>query len=175
MEINTYTIKELMAQGVPMDKILEICDGLYDMTDFVCADYPKHKSWFYQKHLPATLEENSGRDIVFACDAEENMYGTAFIKKDEEEKKICTLFVREDARGMGVATQLVERSMEILETTKPMITLADYKLPMFEGLIEKYDWERTQEISGLYNDRSTEFVYNGFLPESDASTDIPEQ
>ena len=46
-----------------------------------------------------------------------------------------------------------------------MITLADYKLPMFQGLIEKYGWEQTQEVAGLYNDRSAELVFNGFLDE----------
>lgn len=53
--------------------------------------------------------------------------------------------------------------MELLGTTKPIITLADYKLPMFEGLIEKYHWEQTQVVSGLYNDHSQELVYNGYL------------
>ena len=53
--------------------------------------------------------------------------------------------------------------MEILKTTKPMITLAEYKLLMFEGLIKKYGWEKTKEVSGLYNDTYKELVYNGFL------------
>ena len=135
------------------------------MTDFINSDYPKHKSWFYQKHLPETLKENSGRDIIFAHDSEGKIYGTSFIKEDETEKKICTLFVSEESRGLGVGTALVEKSMEVLGTTKPMITLADYKLPMFEGLIEKYGWEQTQEVTGLYNDRSAELVFNGFLEE----------
>ena len=25
------------------------------MTDFISVDYPKHKSWFYKKHLPVTF------------------------------------------------------------------------------------------------------------------------
>jgi GNAT superfamily N-acetyltransferase len=162
MEILTKTIKELIINGHSQDEILKLCDKLYDMTDFICEDYPKHKTWYYQKHLPATLMAGSGRDIVFAYD-ETNIYGTAFIKEDENEKKICTLFVSEDARGKGVATKLVEKAMEILNTTKPMITLADYKLPMFEGLIKKYKWEKTQEVKGLYNDRSLELVFNGIL------------
>lgn len=46
-EINTNSIKELIEQGIDTNKILEICDQLYEMTDFICEDYPKHKSWFY--------------------------------------------------------------------------------------------------------------------------------
>ena len=162
-KISTISVKELINQGVDQDKILEICDQLYEMTDFICEDYPKHKSWFYQKHLPATLVAESGRDIIFAYDKDRKIYGTSFIKKDNVEKKICTLFVSPDARGLGVGTALVEKSMELLGTTKPMITLADYKLPMFEGLIKKYHWEKTQVISGLYNEHSKELVYNGYL------------
>ena len=162
-QIEVKTIKELMEQGVDQETILSICDNLYEMTDFITTDYPKHKSWFYQKHLPATLQPNSGRDIIFAHDQDGFLYGTSFVKEDDMEKKICTLFVDENSRGLGVGTALVEKSMEVLGTTKPMITLADYKLPMFEGLIEKYGWVQTQEVTGLYNDKSAELVFNGFL------------
>ena len=161
--IKVVSIKELLKLGVDKDVLLGICEELYEMTDFICEDYPKHKSWFYQKHLPATFLYGSGRDIIFAYDEDKNKYGTAFIKEDENEKKICTLFVAEKARGLGVGTKLVEKSMEILGTTKPMITIAEYKLPMFKRLIEKYGWEKTEEVSGLYNDRYKELVYNGFL------------
>ncbi|MBR1925761.1 MAG: GNAT family N-acetyltransferase [Clostridia bacterium] len=166
MDIEIKTIKELKSKGVSDVEIKIICDKLYNMTDFISIDYPKHKSWFYAKHLPETLEENSGRDIIFAQDENGKFYGTAFIKQDELEKKICTLFVDEDARGLGIGTKLVEKSMEILGTTKPMITLAEYKLPMFEGLIKKYDWEQTEKVVGLYNDKYAELVYNGHLSSS---------
>lgn len=58
---------------------------------------------------------------------------------------------------------MVEASMEFLGTTKPLITLADYKLPMFQPIIEKYDWELTEVVSGLYNDRAKELCFNGKL------------
>ncbi len=161
--INITSIKELLSQGMQREKVISICDSLYDMTDFICEDYPKHKTWFYKKHLPETLQANSGRDILYASDTDGKILGTSFIKDDEVEKKICTLFVSPDARGLGVGTALVEKSMEILDTTKPMITIADYKLPMFEKLISKYDWKQTQIVEGLYNEKSKELVYNGYL------------
>lgn len=159
------SVQELIKQGVDKRSLLKVCDELYEMTDFISVDYPKHKSWFYKKHLPATFTENSGRDIIYAHDENAIIYGTAFIKQDEVEKKICTLFVADNARGLGIGTKLVEKSMEILKTTKPMITLADYKLPMFEGLIKKYGWEQTQIVKGLYNEKNLELVYNGHLDE----------
>lgn len=162
-KIATVSIKELIKDGWPKEELMALCDKLYDMTDFISKDYPKHKSWFYQKHMPAVFVPESGRDIVVAFDENKKIYGTAFIKRDEFEKKICTLFVKPESRGLGVGTLLVEKSMEILGTTKPMITFADYKLPMFKRLIEKYDWEKSEEVSGLYNDKYVELVYNGSL------------
>ena len=153
----------MIKNGLELKRAVQICDAIYEITDFICADYPKHKSWFYQKHLPATLKQGSGRDIIFAYDLNQKLYGTSFIKQDDQEKKNCTLFVNSDARSFGVGTALVEKSMELLGTTKPMITLADYKLDMFQGLIKKYNWELTQVVSGLYNDHSKELVYNGIL------------
>ena len=157
------SIKDLLSKGWSEKEVLPICEQLYNMTDFICEDYPKHKTWFYKKHLPAVFTPNSGRDIIFACDKDKKIYGTSFIKEDDVEKKICTLFVSPEARGMGVGTLLVEKSMELLQTTKPMITIADYKEPMFKGLIEKYGWVKTEEVSGLYNDKHNELVYNGSL------------
>ena len=58
---------------------------------------------------------------------------------------------------------MVEASMKFLETTKPLITLADYKLPMFQPIIDKYGWELTEIVEGLYNDRAKELCFNGTL------------
>lgn len=161
--IQIKSIQELLNQGVDKDQLLKLCDKLYEMTDFITTDYPKHKSWFYQKHLPATFKSNSGRDIIFARDENGKIYGTAFIKQDAIEKKICTLFVNDESRGLGIGSKLIEKSMELLHTTKPLVTFADYKLPMFESFIKKYDWKQTQVVKGLYNDKSAELVYNGQL------------
>ena len=64
----------------------------------------------------------------------------------------------------GIATALVERCFEWLGTTKPLITIADYKLDQFAGIIKKYGWEETQVLdSGYYNDHSREHVFNGTI------------
>lgn len=57
--------------------------------------------------------------------------------------------------------------MRWLSITKPLITLADYKLEMFKSIINKYDWELTEVVSGLYNDRSQELCFNGTLKDND--------
>lgn len=56
---------------------------------------------------------------------------------------------------------MIEESMKFLGTTKPFITLADYKLPMFQPVADKYNWELTEIVSGLYNDKARELYFNG--------------
>jgi len=88
----------------------------------------------------------------------------------QEEQKICTLYVSDKCRGLGIGTLIVEKSMEWLGTTKPLVTLADYKLEMFKPIINKYDWKLTEIVSGLYNDRSQELCFNGTLTKNNEST-----
>ena len=85
------------------------------------------------------------------------------MKKDDDEKKICTLYVSSECRGLGIGTMIIEESMKWLETTKPLVTMADYKLDMFIPIIEKYNWELTEVVEGLYNTHSKELCFNGSL------------
>lgn len=94
----------------------------------------------------------------------------ACLKRDEEEQKICTLYVSDKCRGLGIGKAIVEESMRWLGTTKPLITLADYKLEMFKPIINKYGWELTEVVSGLYNDRSQELCFNGTLTKDNNET-----
>jgi len=162
-KIEIKSIKELIKVGESDDEIIRICNRLYDMTNSILEDYPKHKTWFYKKQLPETLDEKGRRDIIFAIDERKNLLGTAFVKDDDNEKKICTLFVLPNERRKGIGTKLVEKSMQILKTTKPTITLAEYKYPMFEKLIKRYGWVQTDIVTGLYNESFAELIYNGSM------------
>ncbi len=78
--------------------------------------------------------------------------------------KISTLYVKPEYRKRGIATVLVEKCFEWLGTTKPLITIADYRLDQFTGIIKKYGWDETQVLdAGYYNDHSREHVFNGAI------------
>lgn len=132
------------------DEFIKLSKQIYDITDFICEDYPKHKEWYFHKQIPRIFTPSG--EILFARSEEDEnkIIAMACLKKDEEEQKICTLYVSDQCRGQHLGTRMVEASMEFLGTTKPLITLADYKLPMFQPIIEKYDWELTEVVSGLY-------------------------
>lgn len=66
-------------------------------------------------------------------------------------------------RNLGIGKAIVEESMKWLNTTKPFITFADYKLEIFRPIIDKYDWKLTEIVSGLYRKESQELCFNGTL------------
>ncbi len=144
-------------------EFMDLATNIYDITDFICEDYPKHREWYFKKQLPRIFTPNG--EILFARDEEnkDKILAISCLKKDEEEKKICTLYVSDQIRGQHLGTRMIEASMQFLGTTKPLITLADYKLLMFQPMIEKYDWELTEVVSGLYNNRAKELCFNGTL------------
>ena len=146
------------------EEFMKLATDVYMITDFICKDYPKHKEWYFEKTLPTTISDDS-RNILFIRnpDDEEEIIAMACLKKDEEEKKICTMYVSDKHRGLRLGAKLTEESLKWLGTTKPLITLADYKLDMFRGIIAKYDWELTEIVSGLYNDKYEELCFNGTL------------
>ena len=146
------------------EKFMELATKIYMITDFICTDYPKHREWYFKKQLPATINGEE-RNILFVRNPEDNeeIISMACLKKDAEEQKICTLYVSDKCRGLGIGTSIVEESMRWLGTTKPLITLADYKLEMFKPIINKYGWILTETVSGLYNDRAKELCFNGTL------------
>lgn len=153
------------------EEIINLATKIYNITAFVNKDYHKYKEWYFTKQLPATLN-GENRNILFVRNPENyhEIISMACLKKDEEEKKICTLFVSDKCRGLGIGTAIIQKSMEWLGTTKPFITLADYKLEMFKPIIEEYDWKLTEIVSGLYNDEFQELCFNGALTENREET-----
>lgn len=152
------------------DEFMKLAIDIYQITDFICADYPGHKSWYFNKHLPEILSDQ--RNILFVRNPQNlgEIIAVACLKKDENEQKICTLYVSDKCRGLGIGTMIIEESMKWLGTTKPLVTMADYKLDMFSSIIKKYDWELTEIVEGFYNKHSKELCFNGSLTKKDMRT-----
>ena len=157
--------------NVTEEEFMILATKIYMITDFICDDYPKHKEWYFTKQLPATINGDE-RNILFVRNPEDDneIISMTCLKRDEEEQKICTLYVSDKCRGLGIGTAIVEESMRWLGTTKLLITLADYKLEMFRPIINKYGWELTEIVSGLYNDRTQELCFNGTLTKNNEET-----
>ena len=136
-----------------------IVSKAYEITEETDKDYKKRFSWYWEKVVPGVL--NGTRDI-FLAEFNGEVAGCAILKKEEGENKICTLFVSDKYRNMGIATRLLEESFKYLETTTPLITIAEYKVKQFSPIIRQYGWRRTQILEkGYYHSLSREFVFNG--------------
>lgn len=131
----------------------------YMLTDWISKDYPDHCDHFYSKYVPGIFD---GEREIITCYVDGKIAATAFLKKDAEERKISTFYVDPCYRKAGVATALLEKCFAWLGTTRPLVTVADYKLEQFAGIIKKYGWQETQILTkGYYNDHSVEHVFNG--------------
>ena len=155
-----YKLSSLISNHKLFSKL--VCCA-YSVTDCICEDYPEHFEWYWTKQIPRLF---NGTGEIIICTIDSNVAGVAFLKKDAVESKICTFLVLENYRGKHVASKILKHAFKFLGTTKPIVTIADYKLPMFESIIKKYNWELTQTMGeGYYNSMSRELVYNGKLPE----------
>ena len=135
-----------------------LADQAYLLTDWICEDYPQHFQHYYHKYLPSL--ELGTREILLCMDDNQPV-GVAILKDDGEEKKISTLFVSQSHRGKGISRLLLEESFKWLKTTKPVITISDYKLSQFEKIIKDYDWKLTETLPiGYYNSKHAELVFN---------------
>ena len=136
--INIESLKSYIGT-ISEEKFMKLATKVYMITDFICDDYPKYKEWYFTKQLPETINSDE-RNILFVRNLknENEIISMACLKRDKKEQKICTLYVSDKYRGLGIGKAIVEESMRWLGTTKPLITLADYKLEMFKPIINKY-------------------------------------
>lgn len=161
--INIESIKSYIGT-TKQSKFDELAAKIYMLTEFICEDYPNHKEWYFNKQLKETIIDDE-RNILFVRNPKKynEIIAVACLKRTLEEQKICTIYVKEKYRRKGIGTALINESMNWLGTTKPLITIADYKLEMFKPFINKYDWKLTEIVSGLYNGKNNELCFNGYL------------
>ncbi len=81
------------------EEFANLAKRIYDITDFICEDYPNHKEWYFHKQLPRIFTPSG--EILFARSDEDDsiILAMACLKKNEKEKKICTLYVSDQFRA----------------------------------------------------------------------------
>lgn len=145
------------------DDFMNLSKRIYSFSNSISEDYPDYKEWFFDKQIPrlytsegdilfVKLEGNVNKIIAMTC-----------LKRTSEECKICTIYVSEEYRNQHIGTILIENSMIFLGTNKPFITFADYKLPLFKSIIDKFDWELVEIVPNAYNNETSELCFNGKL------------
>lgn len=162
-------IKNYLSEELKED-FIKIIDEVYSITEHLNETYPGYRDWFFEKQVKGCYTPN--RNILFIKNDDGEIIALSCLKKDEEEKKICTLFVNPNYRKHGIGSLLFEESMKFLETTKPLVTFTEDKLPMFEKIVSKYNWELTEIVDGIYNDGVRELCFNGQLSKRDYKQEL---
>ena len=140
-------------------KSQQLLEKLYNVTKELEIDYPNHYNWFHEKFCKEL--DGKAREIIF-CLNNNVPIGVVFLKNSKEEKKICTIYVEKTYRNIGIGTQLLLKSFAFLNTTKPLITMPEYKVKEFDNIIRNYNWEKTEIIESCYSDKN-EVIFNGNL------------
>lgn len=155
------TVEILKISGCIEAQFGQLVSWVYSVTSSISKDYRNYHKWYWQKVVPGLV--NKTREILIAW-TNAGPAGVAILKSENGERKICTLMIFEAFRSQNIATVLLTESFKYLGTTKPLITIPDYKLQQFSAIVQKYSWEQTQVLDkGYYNDTSKELVFNGTI------------
>lgn len=131
------------------------------LSDLV-IEYPLHNKWF--KGVVKDLKEKRySREILFATNSMDEIIGVSILKRTNCEKKICTFRVAEKYQRQGIGTLLMLKSLEILETDKPIITVSESKHQEFKKLFQRFNFCLKKVYFGKYRYLTKEYCYNGVL------------
>lgn len=160
-DMNYYTLKnfDILSQMAYAKKV-------YSFLFLLNFEYPKFTQWYNSLYKTNGLL-NDEREIII-CTVNRNIVGVAILKNSETEKKICTLRVLPTYQCLGIGSALLEKSFELLNNDKPLITIHISKYQSFKRLFEKYNFSLEQQMQGYYGLMRSELSYNGML-----SDDVP--
>ena len=161
-KIEIHDLCQLINQNYPLEYIKKILDDVLTLSMIVKNDYPDYRKWFLDTQVPG-LYDNT-RNIIIAH-INGHIIGFVSLKKTKDEKKICTFYVEKSYRRNKIGTLLVEKAIEYLEETKPLITIPMDKLNEFVKIGNRFNWEITDIKENLYRTNNPEVIVNGSLIE----------
>ena len=144
------------------------------LTYEIGQTYRGHKKWLDEKFFPGLMDSYT-RGYAFAIDPcsqewarvnkslptfDGTLVGCSLLKNEPEEKKICCLYVNNQYRKQGIASQLIKDSFELLDTDKPLMTVAENNLEQLTPLIKKFGFELTSVKESVYKQGVKEYYYN---------------
>lgn len=155
--MHTYSLNELIKKGISPEIFDNIIIEILNITLPVKDDYPEYKTWFLTKHIESL---GIDRDTLFTV-YKDKIVGVANIKFSEN--KICTLYIKQGFRANKIGTELLNHCMEVLGTSKPLITISSNKLSQFKKFIKANEWEYSETLNNYYTPGSDEYVFNGTM------------
>lgn len=152
--INYYSLSKLVKEGIDIEPII---NEILLTTISAKTTYPEYTKWFVEKHIPGIYLGT--RDTIIAVH-DNKIVGVSNIKRDKE-NKLCTVYFDPKYRKQKLGITLVDKSIELIGDSKPLITMPSSYLPQFKNIIKRYDWQLTDCIDGCYEENTSELVFNG--------------
>ena len=152
--INYYSLSKLVKDVIDIDPII---NEILLTTISAKTTYPEYTKWFIEKHIPGIYLGT--RDTIIAVH-NNKIVGVSNIKR-EKENKLCTVYFDPKYRKQRLGITLVDKSIELIGDSKPLITMPSSYLPQFKNIIKRYDWQLTDCIDGCYQEDISELVFNG--------------
>ena len=152
--INYYSLSKLISQGHNIEPIIY---KILLVTIASKTTYPEYANWFINKHVPGIYLGT--RDTIIAVH-NNKIIGVSNIKR-EKENKLCTVYFDPKYRKQKLGITLVDKSIELIGDSKPLITMPSSYLPQFKNIIKRYDWQLTDCIDNCYLENTRELVFNG--------------
>ena len=147
MDISHYCTMEIRQDDVYL---------FYHYLKEAKAYYPNFDIWYYTNVVPSI--SNGSKQIIAI--SENNVIKGISIVKLQDEKKLCTLKVMDGYQNKGIGIRLFEKSFDILKTIKPLLSVSEEKLPVFEKIFKYYNFELTSIKDGYYRQNKKEYFYN---------------
>lgn len=136
-------------------KLLMWSNMVHFFLQSLTKDYPNFDRWWMQKVVPDLIVGN--RTIIIVHSHIE-ICGISVLKHDGLEKKICCLKVHENLTRHGVGRYLFEKSFEILNTERPLLTISEINYPQFSRLFSRYGMTVVDQQYGLYQNGMVELI-----------------
>ena len=152
--INYYSLSKLIEQGIDIEPII---NEILLVTISAKTTYPEYTEWFIKKHIQGIYLGK--RDTIIAVH-NNKIVGVSNIKRDKE-NKLCTVYFEPKYRRQKLGLTLVDKSIELIGDSKPLITMPSSYIPQFKNIIKRYDWQLTDCIDNCYLENTSELVFNG--------------
>ena len=128
---------------------------LYDLT----CDYP-----FFGEWLKKALSEirDGKRQVVLLTDESKplRVIGLTILKTYLYEKKICTIRVAKDYQRQGYGTELVKKSLKILNTDHPLATVSEKHIDAFKPFFKQFGFHIASKVKSIYHEGDYEYFFN---------------
>ena len=165
-KIEIHNLNELIQQNYPQEIVEKMIQEVLALSMIVKNDYPDYKEWYTKVQVPGLYTNE--RNIIIAH-INDKIVGFVSLKKTPTEKKICTFYVEKNFRRNQIGTILVEKAIEFLEESRPLITIPMDKLNEFIRIANKYNWEITDIKENLYRTNTPEVIVNGIITDTNQS------